>query len=55
MSVVKPVTLSSVDTISATVLGIEEGFQYTFNVTAENSNGSSSSLCKVTVDAIIIG
>ena len=53
MSVVKPIALESIDATSVTVLGIETGFQYTFNVTAENNNGSSSALCKVNVDAII--
>ena len=35
----------SVDTTLVTVPDLKAGFQYTFNVTAENSEGSSSTLC----------
>ena len=49
---IKPVTLNSIHNTSVTVLGVAMGFQYTFNVTAENSNGSSSALCEVDIDEI---
>ena len=53
---VKPVPLSlNTDATSVTVLGIETGLQYTFNVTAENSNGSSNVLCNVKVNTDTIG
>ena len=53
--ILKPVPLRHTDVTSVTVLGIETGLQYTFNVTAENSNGSSSVLCRVKINADAIG
>ena len=40
-----PIPLISVDTTLVTIPDLKAGFQYTFNVTAENSEGSSSTLC----------
>ena len=36
MSVIKLIVLESINTTSVTVLDIEIGFQYSFNITAEN-------------------
>ena len=46
------VSVSSVDTTSVEVAGLFAGFEYTFNITAENSNGSSSILCGPTLHVI---
>ena len=40
-----PIPLISVDTTSVTIPDLKAGFEYTFNVTAENSEGSSSTVC----------
>ena len=43
------VPVTSIDTTSVTLVELQEGFRYTFNITAENSNGTSSTLCEVTL------
>ena len=43
------VPVSSLDAVVATFSDLESGFAYTFNVTAQNSNGSSSILCGPTL------
>ena len=40
-----PIPLINVDTTVVTIPDLKAGFEYTFNVTAENSEGSSSILC----------
>ena len=40
-----PIPLISVDTTSVTIPDLKAGFEHTFNVTAENSEGSSSTIC----------
>ena len=39
----------SINTTSVTLVGLQPGYRYTFNITAENSNGTSNILCGVTV------
>ena len=40
-----PIPLISVDSTLVTLPDLKAGFEYTFNVTAENSEGSLSTLC----------
>ena len=40
-----PVQVTCINTTSVTLVELQEGFRYTFNITAENSNGTSSILC----------
>ena len=40
-----PIPLISVDTTSVTIPDLKAGFEYTFNVTTVNSEGSSSTVC----------
>ena len=40
-----PIPLTNVDTTLITIPDLKAGFEYTFNVTAENSEGPSSTLC----------
>ena len=47
-----PVNLQSINMHSATVSNLTTGFKYSFNVTAENSNGASSILCGPTLHVI---
>ena len=47
-TVIEPVTISGLDTLSIDVSGLVTGFEYTFDITAENSNGSSTILCRPT-------
>ena len=47
-AVMEPVAISSLDTTSVNVSGLVTGFEYTFNITAENSNGSSTISCRPT-------
>ena len=51
-TVIKSVPVSSIDSTLVEISDIETGFKYTFNITAENSNGSSSIICGATVDAL---
>ena len=44
-----PIPLISVDTTSVTIPDLKAGFEYTFNVTAVNSEGSSSTVCGLTI------
>ena len=44
----RPVPISGLDARSVNVSGLVAGFVYTFRITAENSNGSSSVLCTPT-------
>ena len=44
-TIINPVPVSGVDTTSVEVDDLVAGFEYVFNTTAENSNGSSSILC----------
>ena len=44
-----PIPLISVDTTSVTIPDLKAGFEYTFNVTAVNSEGSSSTECGFTI------
>ena len=44
-----PVQVTSINTTSVTLVELQEGFRYTFNITAENSNGTSSILCGTTL------
>ena len=43
------IPISDLDTTVVTDSNLEFGFAYTFNVTAQNSNGSSSILCGPTL------
>ena len=45
ITIPSPVTVSSVDATSVTISTLEAGFEYGFNITAENKNGSSSIQC----------
>ena len=47
-AVTEPVAISGLDITSVNVSGLVTGFEYTFNITAENSNGSSTILCRPT-------
>ena len=47
-----PVSVRGINTLSATVHNLTSGFEYSFNVTAENGNGASSILCGPTFHAI---
>ena len=47
-----PVDLRSVSTRSVGVSNLTTGFEYTFNVTAENSKGAASVLCGPALHAI---
>ena len=40
-----PVNLQNINALSATISNLATGFRYSFNITAENSNGASSILC----------
>ena len=40
-----PIPLTSVDTTLVTIPDLKAGFEFTFNITAENSEGPSSILC----------
>ena len=51
-SITNPVSVSGVDTTSVEVADLIVGTEYTFNVTAENSNGSSYILCGPTLHVI---
>ena len=44
-TITNPIPISGVDTTSVEVVDLVAGFEYLFNTTAENSNGSSSILC----------
>ena len=41
----QPVPISDLNARSVNVIGLVAGFVYTFRITAENSNGSSSVFC----------
>ena len=43
---VRPVTVDSLNTTTIKQRGLVAGFEYTFNITAENSNGSSTISCR---------
>ena len=47
-TVTESVTIASLDTTSVEEHGLVAGFVYTFNITAENSNGSSTVSCRPT-------
>ena len=47
-----PVPVNNVATSSVAVSNVEAGFSYTFNITAENSIGSSSISCRPTVHVL---
>ena len=47
-----PTNITRVNTSSVTIHNVITGFKYTFNVTAENSNGSSSIMCGPTFHVI---
>lgn len=40
-----PVNLQNINALSATISNLTTGFKYSFNITAENSNGASNILC----------
>ena len=44
-----PIPLISVGTTLVTIPDLKAGFEYTFNVTAVNSEGSSSTVCGLTI------
>ena len=44
-----PIPFISVDTTLVTIPDLKAGFDYTFNVTAVNSEGSSSTECGLTI------
>ena len=46
LTVTEPITIRSLDTTSVNVSNLVAGFVYTINITAENSNGSSTVFCK---------
>ena len=46
------VPVTSINTTSITLVELQAGFRYTFNVTAENSYGASSTLCEATIHII---
>ena len=46
LTVVEPVTINSPNTTTIKQRGLVAGFVYKFSITAENSNGSSTMLCK---------
>ena len=43
------VPFTSIDKTSVTLVELQEGFRYTFNITAENNHGTSSTLCEATL------
>ena len=45
-TVTNPVAISDVGSLSATVSGLVVGLVYTFSITAENRNGSSTTVCE---------
>ena len=47
-----PTNVTNVNTSSVVIRNLITGFKYTFNITAENSNGSSSILCGPTLHII---
>ena len=51
-SVSVPVTVTATNVTSVVVPGLVAGFEYTFNLTAQNKNGSSSILCGPTLHRV---
>ena len=49
---IRPVPVQNVNVTSVEVRGLVAGFMYTFTVTAENSNGSSTVMCGSVLHAI---
>ena len=49
------VPVGDINTTSVTLVELQPGYRYTFNITAENSNGTSNILCGVTVHNILLG
>ena len=47
-----PVNVSNIHTTSVSIHGLTTGFKYTINITARNSNGTSSIQCGPIVHAI---
>lgn len=44
-----PIPFSDLESSTVSVTNLEFGFEYTFNITAQNSNGTSSVLCGPTL------
>ena len=50
------VQVGSISTTSVTLVELQPGYRYTFNITAENNNGTSSILCgAIVVHKIMFG
>ena len=47
------VPVGGTNTTSVTLVELQPGYRYTFNITAENSNGTSNILCGVIVHIML--